>query len=139
VVAIAVVCVAFAGGCRSLRVRPGLITPRQQVAHERKLTATGERVTSQDVDSAGAGGSSPWWLRRDVEMAAATILWLVAGGTVAVTLDGTFEENELFGGEALPAPDRGDDQRDEEPGAEEEPPGPAREPPPEWLVPPKPP
>jgi hypothetical protein len=67
-------------------------------------------------------------------MAAAVILWLAAGGAVAVTLDGTFEENDLFGG-PTPAPDRSE----EEPRAEEGGRGAAREPLPDWLVAPKPP
>jgi len=128
-VAIAVTCAAFAGGCRSVRVRPGLIRPAYQVAHERRPMPPGQRVPPPNADRAASDGSLPPHLQRHAEVAAAAIVWLLSGGIVGVALDGTFEENALFGGSNPRAP-----ERREEPGAGDEPGRPARKTLPDWLV-----
>ncbi len=134
-VVIGVFCAGLASGCRSVRVRPMAIVPAHRVADERRKAPTSARVALPDADSAGVVGSPGPLLRRNAEIAAAAIVWLISGGTVAVTLSGTFEENDLFGGTRRSAPDR----KDEEPREEEQRPGPRREPLPDWLVPPEPP
>ncbi len=132
-VCVAVVYVAFAGGCRSVRVQPGLIRPLYQVADERRPIPAGQRVPPPDADRAASTGSVSPSLKRHAEVAAAAIVWLLSGGLVGVALDGTFEETDLFGGSSPPAP-----QRDQQRRTGDEAARPERKDLPGWLVAPEP-
>jgi hypothetical protein len=93
----------------------------------------GQRVPPPGADRAASPGALSPSLQRHAQVAAAAIVWLLSGGIVGVALDGTFDENDLFGGSRPRATGRA-----KEPRAGEQAAPPGRKDLPDWLVAPEP-